>query len=352
MAKPALDKKSLKERILKTSVLEYTESIENSKVYGKKWLAPTGVPLIDLALSGRLINGGLTSGITVIAGESKHFKTGFALKLASAFQKKFENGIVIMYDSEFGSPPSYLKSQGIDTSRFIHSPITNIEELQFDMIAQLNELNKGDPVFIMIDSLGNLASKKEAEDMKNQKAVQDMSRNRALKSLFRTITPILAIKEIPLVIVSHVYDTMDFISTKVVSGGKGQYYSADNVWIVNRRQSKDSSNTVDGFDFIITVDKSRYVKEKSKFPISIRWKKGIDRYSGLLDIAIDLKVIKRPSTQTYVYEDIEYSRKEIEENSEVLEKLLNDQTFIERVETEYVIPSMLEQLRVEKNESI
>lgn len=346
-----LDKKALREKLLKTSVLEFTAPIEESKIYGKKWIADTGVPFVNLALSGHMLSGGLTQGITVIAGESKHFKTGFALKLASSFQKRFEEGIVVMYDSEFGSPPSYLKGHGIDLERFIHSPITNIEELQFDMVAQLENLNKGDRVFFMLDSLGNLASKKESEDMKNQKATVDMSRNRALKSFFRTITPILAIKEISLVIISHVYDTMDFISTKVVSGGKGQQYSADNIWIVNRRQAKDGTE-LEGFDFIITVDKSRFVKEKSKFPISVRWKKGIDRYSGIVDHAVEFGFVKRLTAQKYEYEGVTYSKKELEANKDdVLEKILNTPEFSEKVEQKFIIPDVLDQLKRERNES-
>jgi ribosomal protein L21E len=40
----------------------------------------------------------------------------------------------------------------------------NIEELKFDISKQLQEIKKGDKVIIFIDSVGNLASKKEVKD--------------------------------------------------------------------------------------------------------------------------------------------------------------------------------------------
>ena len=92
---------------------------------------------------------------------------------------------MLFYDSEFGSPQSYFEQFGIDTDRVLHTPIANVEELKFDMINQLENLEREDDVVIVIDSIGNLASKKELEDALAEKGVADMSRAKALKGLFR-----------------------------------------------------------------------------------------------------------------------------------------------------------------------
>lgn len=110
-------------------------------------------------------------------------------------------------------------AHSIPMDRVIHTPITNIEELKFDLMAQLSNIERGDKVFIAIDSIGNLASKKEVEDALNEKSVADMTRAKALKGLFRMVTPILTIKDLTLHAVSHTYDTMEMYSKKVVSGG-------------------------------------------------------------------------------------------------------------------------------------
>ena len=68
---------------------------------------------------------------------------------------------MLFYDSEFGSPQAYFKQFDIDTSRVLHTPITNVEELKFDLIGQLDNLDRKDNVIVVIDSIGNLASKKE-----------------------------------------------------------------------------------------------------------------------------------------------------------------------------------------------
>ena len=171
---------------------------------------------------------------------------------------------------EFGSPQSYFEQYDIDTERVLHTPITNVEELKFDLIGQLEELDRKDKVVVMIDSVGNLASKKELEDAINEKSVADMSRAKALKGLFRMTTPYLNMKDIPLIAVNHTYMEIGMFPKAVVSGGTGIYYSADNIWILGRRQNKQGTE-VTGYDFVINVEKSRYVKEKSKIPISVSW---------------------------------------------------------------------------------
>jgi len=174
--------------------------------------------MINVALSGR-VDGGLTSGLTVLAGPSKHFKTSFALLMASSYLKKHKDAVLMFYDSEFGSPQQYFESFGIDTNRVLHIPIKNIEELKFDIVNQLEQIERKDKVIILIDSVGNLASKKEIEDAMNEKSVADMTRAKALKGLFRMVTPYLTLKNICLLAINHTYATMEMFSKQIVSGG-------------------------------------------------------------------------------------------------------------------------------------
>ena len=189
---------SLLDKLVKNSTIKLTAQLSESKVFGKKEMAPTPVPMVNVALSGD-IDGGLSPGLLVLAGPSKHFKSAFALLTAAAYMNKYEDAIMLFYDSEFGTPQSYFESFGINMDRVVHTPITNVEELKFDIASQLDQIDKKDHVCIIIDSVGNLASKKEVEDAMNEKSVADMSRAKALKSLFRIITPHLNLKDIPLI---------------------------------------------------------------------------------------------------------------------------------------------------------
>ena len=125
-----------------------------------------------------------------------------------------------------------------------------------------------------------------------------MSRAKALKGLFRMVTPYLTMKNIPLLAVNHTYMEIGMFPNAVVGGGTGIYYSADNIWILGRQQDK-SGNEIKGYHFVINVEKSRYVKEKSSIPISVSWDGGVQKWSGLLDVALEGKYVAKPSNGWY-----------------------------------------------------
>ena len=288
---------SIMDKLKKNSKIKTTDVLSDSIFFSEKDMTKTEVPMINVALSGDP-DGGLTSGLTVLAGPSKHFKTSFALLMAGAYLKEHKDSVMLFYDSEFGSPQSYFESFGIDTSRVLHTPVTDVEQLKFDLVGQLDQLDRKDKVVIVIDSIGNLASKKELEDAINEKSVADMSRAKALKGLFRMVTPYLAMKNIPLLAVNHTYQEIGLFPKAIVSGGTGIYYSADNIWIIGRQQQKQGTE-VKGYNFVINVEKSRFVKEKSKIPISVTWEGGIAPYSGLLDVALAGGYVQKPNVGWY-----------------------------------------------------
>lgn len=332
---------SLKDKLIKNSTIDMTSTLTDSKIYTKKDVIPTPVPMINVALSGT-VDGGITPGLTMLAGPSKHFKTGFALLLASSFLKKYKEGVVLFYDSEFGTPQAYFNTFGIPFDNVVHTPITDIEELKFDIMQQINSLDRKDQVMIVIDSIGNLASKKEVEDALDGKSVADMTRAKQLKSLFRMITPHLTLKDIPMVVINHTYKTIEMYAKDVVGGGTGSYYGSDNIWILGRQQDKDDKE-IKGYHFVINVEKSRYVKEKSKIPITVSFEGGINRWSGLLDVAIDGGYIVKPKVGWYATVNQETgevntpSRRagDIVDNKEFWVQLFQETDFADYIEKKY-----------------
>ena len=222
------------------------------------------------------------------------------MSLMSKLQKSSKIGAtsVLSESSLFGD------KEFIDTDRVLHTPIANVEELKFDIVAQLEAIDKKDDVIIVIDSIGNLASKKELEDAMNEKSVADMSRAKSLKGLFRMVTPYLAMKSIPLLAINHTYKEIGLFPKDIVSGGTGIMYSADNVWIIGRQQDKDGTE-IQGYHFIVNVEKSRYVKERSKVPITVSWEGGVNKWSGLFDIAIEGNYIAKSGVGWYQMVDRE-----------------------------------------------
>ncbi len=193
-------------------------TLADSSLFNEKDVVPTSVPSINVAFSGK-IDGGMVSGLTVIAGPSKHFKSSMGLIMVKAYLDQFDDAVCLFYDSEYGITPEYIKGFGIDGNRVIHIPLEHIEQLKFDIMKRLEQIERKDHVIIFIDSIGNLASKKEMDDALDEKSVSDMTRAKQLKSLFRMMTPHLVTKNIPCIAVNHIYMEQGLFPKAIVSGG-------------------------------------------------------------------------------------------------------------------------------------
>ena len=271
------------ERIKATSVIKASTTLDKSELYSGQEVCPTLVKALNIALSGKT-DGGLGSGTLVIAGPSRHFKSLMGLILAGAYLQKHKDAVMLFYDSEFGTPEKYFEACGIDPARVMHIPVKNIEELKFDLIKQLDAITPKDHMFVFLDSIGNIASKKEVDDAMNDSSKADMTRAKAIKSLFRMATPYFTINDIPFCAIAHTYEEMGLFPKQIVSGGKGIMYGANAIWMMGRRQEKVGTD-IAGYCFTINIEKSRFVREKSKIPIMVTYEGGLSKYSGLIDIA-------------------------------------------------------------------
>jgi hypothetical protein len=159
------------------------------------------------------------------------------------------------------------------------------------------------------------------------------------------VTPHLTLKDIPMVVINHTYKTMELYAKDVVGGGTGSYYSADNIYILGRQQEKDGTE-ISGYNFIINVEKSRYVKEKSKIPVNISFENGISKWSGLMDIALDLGFCAKPKVGWY--SKINVDSGEVEDklyrlkdtmNKDFWDSILNSASFKNAVHEKYAVSS-------------
>jgi RecA/RadA recombinase len=332
---------SLLDKMKKAGSIKTASVLSQSQFFNVKDTIPTEIPIINLALSGE-IDKGLSPGLTFIAGPSRNFKSLLGLMLIKAYMNKYEDAVCLFYDSEFGITPDYIETNGIDTNRVIHIPIEHLEQLKFDISKRLEQVERGDKVIIFVDSVGNLASKKEVEDALEEKSVADMSRARVMKSLWRIVTPHLTTKDIPCIAINHTYQTMELYSKAVMSGGTGGMYSANQVFIIGKAQEKDGTDLA-GYNFTINIEKSRFVKEKSKFPFTVLFDGGIQKYSGILDLAMEGGFVSKPSPGWYAKIDRDTGeigdkvRFDKTQTPEFMEPILNNQEFKDFVEKKYAI---------------
>lgn len=332
----------LMDKLLKAGSMGSTLLLD-SEIFKEKDLVTTMVPIINIACSGK-VNGGFAPGLTILAGETKTFKTALALYCMRAYLDKYPDGVGILYDSEFGITPEYIRTFGIDPKRVIHIPVEHVEQLKFDFVKKLENISLGDHVFFMVDSIGQISSKKEVEDAADEKSVSDMTRAKAIRSLLRLVTVQLSKKALPCFMINHVYMEIGMFPKTIIPGGTAVSYSANQIFVITKSQEKSSDGELQGWNFALNVHKSRYVREKSKLPFTVHYDSGIKPYSGLMDIAIELGAVKKPSNGWYSRVDL--STGEIEdkkwrikdtESKEFWSPVLTSQEFNKLIEDRYMM---------------
>ena len=208
----------LAEKLLKAGSVAGAAFMSESVFFNAKDTIPTELPILNLAFSGE-VDGGYPSGITIVSGESKTFKSLTSLYCLKAYLDKYKDAIGIIYDTEYGISLDSMKTFGVDPSRVIHIPVEHIEQLKFDFIKKMDSIERGDHVFFLVDSIGQISSKKETDDAHDEKSVADMTRAKALRSLFRLVTLQLVKKNIPCFMVNHVYSEIGSMYPRTIIPG-------------------------------------------------------------------------------------------------------------------------------------
>jgi RecA/RadA recombinase len=305
--------------------------IPDSEFYGQRTLIKTSIPIVNIALSGS-INGGLSSGLTVIAGASKSYKTVLSLTCAKAYLDLYPESVLFFFDAEYGASLSYFNSVGIDINRVVHIPVTSVEEFKIQSFALLNTLERGYKCFMLLDSLGALASEKTILDTTESKNTTDLTRPKAINLVARLITPLLNSKDIPCIFINHLYDSMDKYTPQKMGGGNGILYASNTVLYISKTKIKDGSE-LEGYTFNIKIEKSRYIKEGMGLSFDVLYDDGVQPLSGVAELAIEYGVLtqgggwytqKDPTTGEVIGEKMRASAPRF---TKILEDLLLDQSF-------------------------
>ena len=258
----------------------------------KKFLT-TGVYLLDAALSGRLLGGGVaTNRITAFAGESGAGKSFICYSITKHAQKQGYS--VIYIDTEQSIDLEDLPKFGIDNSlekfRLIRS--NKVEDVNITLTKLVDELKEQKlagfelpKIMIVLDSLGQMASNKEKEDLLKGDIKQDMTKAKALGSMFRSINTDLGYLDIPLIIANHTYLTLDLFPQEKLRGGNGLLYSASVIGFMSKSKLKtgeedDMDLGASGITVLFKTQKNRLAKPK-KIRFDISFAHGMNPYTGL-----------------------------------------------------------------------
>jgi RecA/RadA recombinase len=349
---------SLASRLIKAAGPKTLATTLDASAFGdKRVICKTMVDILNVMCSGHM-DGGITAGITQIVGDSRTFKTNLCVEIIYAWLQHDPEAIVIFGDCEFGGMAAF-ETRGCDMTRIIHVPFTNVEELTFQVVGMLGEAKIGEKVLWFVDSISQVASKKEAEDAEDQKSVTDMTRAKSINSFFRIITPQLNLKGQPFFFINSYYDdTSSPYAEPIIKGGKQNFLSSDAIWFVTRSQDKDdTTKELLGWNFNYSIMKSRFVKEKAKFTIHVTYDGGIDKRSSMFELAKKAGYIIMPTSGYYqrtplcgVKDDKKYRLKELMADDAFWEPIIVNQGFRDFVRDEYALTS--QKLGVQGDETV
>lgn len=288
----------------KLSTIKESAIMGSSDFFKNRFNVVTQLPILNIAFSGE-VDRGYGAGLTMLAGESGSFKTMLALYALKSYLDTYDDACGIIYDSEFSITSDYLATFGIDSERILYIPICDIEELKIDTYKLLKSIKRGEHFFVMIDSIGNLVSRKTISDIESEKVSTDMSRAKTLKPLFALLTNNASMLDIPIFLINHTYETQEMYSKTVVSGGRAALYLPNTVINMTRKTERANDKSVSGFEFNMTLLKSRFIRAFSKLSFTVNFESGIDPNSGLLELAVEYGIIKASGGWYQLLDDID-----------------------------------------------
>ena len=261
----------------------------------------TGSYIFNALVSGDINRGIPSNKITALAGESATGKTFFALGMVQKFLEDNPEGNVVYFESESALTQEMLEERGIDTSRILLVPVTTIEEFRTQAVNIIDGFEKGrkgdEKLFFVLDSLGMLSTIKETEDIGSGKNVRDMTKAQVIKGTFRVLTLKLGKVGIPMIVTNHTYDVIgSMFPQKEMGGGSGLKYAASSIVYLSKKKEKDGTEVI-GNIIHCKNQKSRLTVENKMVDVRLTYDKGLDRYYGLLDLALKYGIFKQTSTR-------------------------------------------------------
>lgn len=289
----------------------------------------TGSYALNLLGSGSVFGGIPNNSFTGLAGETTTGKTFFSLGIVKHFFENPEAGCYYA-DTEAAVQKSTAEMRGIDSMRIIQLESLCVEDFRTDMLEQMEVYEAlgpdRPPAIAVLDSLGNLSTRKELEDTstfgdskeaQKRRETRDMTKPGLLKGTFRLLRQKMARLKVPMIITNHIYSTMDQYRPKEIAGGSGLKYAADTIWMLTKSKAREADardGDVIGSKITVTSYKSRMARENAQVQVLLDYAKGLDRYYGLMDIAIDSGIFQTLPKGLELPDGTKVSRKEVLRN--------------------------------------
>lgn len=253
----------------------------------------TGALALDIALG----IGGLPRGrIVEVFGPESSGKSTLAMHVVAEAQRN--GGVCAYIDAEHALDPVYAKAIGVDIDEMLISqPDTGEQGLEIaDMLVRSGALD-----VVVIDSVAALTPRAELEGDIGDSHIGLQAR--LMSQALRKLTSTLSRSNTIAIFINQLREKIGVIygSPEVTPGGRAlKFYSSIRLDIRRVEAIKDGSEIV-GSRTRVKVVKNKCSPPFKSAEIDIMYGKGISREGSLLDVGVDLGIIKKAGAW-YTYE--------------------------------------------------
>lgn len=284
----------------------YATFLSDSALSNVEGWIDTGSLVLNGIISGSLFGGVPRNRLTMFAGPSMVGKSYIVQRILANAQKL---GLIpVIFDSENAIDKQGAENLGLDTTKVKYVPAFSIEECRnaiYTFLTKAKEQGISDKFIIAIDSLGNLESEMQINRMEKSSTSSDMgSRAKAVKSLLRTCTTLAATTKTTILVTNHIYEDPSAMFPSLVKempGGKAAVYLPSVTVQLARKPIKEADAEGDklaagqksyaGVVLRALTAKNRFVKQYLEGEMYLSFERGLDKYYGLVDLAVSLGVL-------------------------------------------------------------
>lgn len=280
---------------------------------------------LNYIISGNLM-GGYSSGlVTELFGDPSTGKTLLMMVAAAQMQKL--GGIVAVADVEQRWDWEFAKVHGVDPSRVIrYKKCETVEDWTVetdDVLTEILKVENPPKCLFILDSIGALSTYWE---MENRGTKEDQGKKaKRIKAAMRVIPKKVSKLGAILIASNHVIDNpQKQYGRPEAPGGRGFPFQSSIRLELLRPVNivPEGKNRPVGATLRIKCAKSSVCPPFGEVDTNVFWSRGLDRYSGLLEIMVDMDIASQAGGW-YEYNGKKFRAKDIqffcEENPEVLE---------------------------------